>query len=303
MPVDLQQVINSPFTVRFVSVLARVVPPAIGYPACDLIGKWAATRRQSTVTQAVRVNQWVARGRNLDKEALDRIVQETLQNNVRDLYDLYHHLEQPDVIWRRLCLHPLMEELVRRPEFSGRGLVVAGIHLSNFDSVMLSMIHRGAKAMVLTIPNPRGGRRVEFEMRKRIGMNIVPASLNTIRQAVRHLERGGLILTGMDRPIADARLCPRFFDRPAPLPTHHIYLALKARVPVVVVAAIRQKDGNYNVVNSEPIEMEHNIDHETAILHNAERALKQAEDFIRLAPQQWNVPLPIWSDLLKSVPT
>ena len=302
MAIDLQQIINSPHTVRFVSGLARMVPPPVGYPACGLIGKWAASRRQSSVTQAVRLNQWVARGANLEMGILDQAVREPFQNNVLDLYDLYHSLERPEAVWGRMCLNPLVEELVRRPEFSGRGLVIAGIHLSGFDSVMMALIRRGVKGLVLTIPNPQGGRRVEYEMRRRTGMNILPASLEALRQAVRHLEKGGLVLTGIDRPVTDQRLRPRFFGQPACLPTHHIFLAMKASVPVVLMAVIRQRDGTYNLLSSGLMEMERHADRETETLRNAEKVLKQAEEFIRLAPQQWNVPLPVWPDLMERVP-
>lgn len=302
MPITFQQVINSPFAVRFVAAAAGALPPAIGYPACDLIGKWIASRRASTLTRAVRLNQWMARGTDLGKEALDKAVRETLQNNARDLYDLYHFLDRPDVIRRRVCPNPLVEELVKRPEFAGRGLVIVGPHLGSFDSILLSMVRRGGRCLVLTIPNPQGGRRVEYEMRRRTGMNILPASLSTIRQAVHHLEQGGLVLTGLDRPVTQARLQPRFYGHPAPLPTHYIHLALKARVPVVVLAPIRQEDGNYKLLNSELFEIEQRVDHKTTILRNAEKVLEQVESFIRLVPQQWNVPLPIWPELLDSVP-
>jgi lauroyl/myristoyl acyltransferase len=302
MAIDLQQIINNPHIVRFISRLARVVPPSVGYPACDLIGRWAASRRQSSVTQAVRLNQWVARRACLEKEHLDQAVRETFQNNVRDLYDLYHSLEQPDTVWSRICLSPMAEELVRRPEFSGRGLVIAGIHLSGFDSVMMSLIRGGVKGLVLTIPNPQGGRRVEYEMRRRTGMNILPASLEALRQAVRHLEKGGLVLTGIDRPVTDQKLRPRFFGQPACLPTHHIFLATKASVPMVLMAVMRKPNGTYNLISSKPMEMKHHEDRDTETLQNAEKVLKQAEEFIRLAPQQWNVPLPVWPDLMKMVP-
>ena len=121
MPITFQQVINSPLAVRFVAAAAGALPPAIGYPACDLIGKWIASRRASTLTRAVRLNQWMVRGTDLGKEALDKAVRETLQNNARDLYDLYHVLDRPDVILRRVCPNPLVEELVKRSEFAGRG--------------------------------------------------------------------------------------------------------------------------------------------------------------------------------------
>lgn len=302
MAIDLQQVINSPFTVRFVSTIARAVPAAIGYPASHWLGSWAASRRQSSVTRAVRLNQWMARGAALDQASLDKAVLETLQNNLRDLYDLYHNLEHPETILARTCLTPLAKDLLKRPEFSGRGMVLVGIHLSSFDSVMMGMARLGVKCLVLTIPDPQGGRRVEYELRKRMGMNILPASLDALRNTVHYLERGGLVLTGIDRPIADPRLKPRFFGQPACLPTHHIFLALKARVPVVLVAVIRQPDDTYNILSTEPMEMERRKDREAEILENAENVLNQAEGFIRLAPQQWNVPLPVWPELMEKVP-
>lgn len=302
MAIDLQQIINSPLTVRFVSAVAGAIPLSVGYPFCNLVGDWVATRRQSTITRAVRLNQWVARGASRDKAALDRAVRETLRNNIRDLYDLYHHLHRPEALKRRILLNPLAAELIQRPEFHARGLMIVGIHLSNFDGILQSLCRQGLNPLVLTIPNPQGGRRVEYETRKRTGMNLVPTSLSSLRQAVRHLELGGLVLTGIDRPVSDPRRYPRFFGQPAPLPTHHVYLALKARVPVVLMAAIRQTDGKYNLLNSELMEMERHSDPETGLLINTEMVLRQAEALIRLAPQQWNIPLPVWPQLLNDIP-
>jgi hypothetical protein len=73
-------------------------------------------------------------------------------------------------------------------------------------------------------------------------------------------------------------------------------------VPVVIMAAIWQTDGAYQVLSSELIEMECNSDHRKEILGNAEKVLKRAEEFIRLAPQQWNVPLSVWPEQLKNIP-
>ena len=289
--------------VRLMSAMAGVIPPALGQPLCNLIGDWVATRRQSTITQAVRLNQWVARGASLDTQALDWAVRETLRNNIRDLFDLYHHLQRPEAMKRRLILNPLTSELIGRPEFSGRGLMMVGIHLSNFDGALQSLCRQGLNPLVLTIPNPQGGRRVEYEARRKMGMNLVPASLAALRQAVRHLELGGMVLTGIDRPVTDPRLHPRFFGRPAPLPTHHIYLAMKARVPVVLMAAIRQSDGKYHLLSTGLMELEQHADHETGMLANAEMVLGKAEDFVKLAPQQWNIPLTVWPQLLKDVPS
>lgn len=302
MAIDLQQVINSPRTVQSIAAVTRAIPPVIGHPLCGWIGRWAASQRRSSITQAVRLNQWMARGCQLEGATLDRAVRETLQNNTRDLFDLYHNIDRPQTVWKRICPNPVVEELIQRPEFAGRGLVIAGLHLSSFDSLMQSICRRGLKPLILTLPDPQGGRRVEFELRRRMGMNLVPASVAALRQAIRHLERGGLILTGIDRPVPSPKLCPRFFGQPAALPIHHVYIALKARVPVMVIAAIRQNDGKYRVLNSEHIEMEQHTDHETSLLKNAEQVLRRVEPLIRQAPQQWNVPLPIWPQLMNEVP-
>jgi len=302
MSIDLQQVINSRIAVSLVSFLGRVIPPDIGYPICDLIADWVATRRDSKVVQAVRVNQWMVHGANLEKDALDKAVWETFRNNARNLYDLYHYIQNPEATQRIISLDPVVRGLVERPEFGNHGLVILGLHLSNFDLVLQSICRQGFKPIVLTLPDPQGGRRVEYEMRKRTGMNLVPASASALRRAVNHLERGGMVLTGMDRPVPNPKYCPRFFGRPASLPTYYIHLASKARVPVVIMAAIQQADGKYHVMTSEPIEMEEYPENGMQILRNAEKVLRRAEDFIRLVPEQWNMFLPVWPEMLEKVP-
>jgi KDO2-lipid IV(A) lauroyltransferase len=139
-------------------------------------------------------------------------------------------------------------------------------------------------------------------MRKKSGMNIVPASISAFRRVVKHLTQGGMVLTGMDRPIPDPKYCPLFFGYPASLPTHYVSLALQAHMPVVIMAAIRQENGEYHVLTSQLIEMERHPDHKVEILRNAETSLKRAEDFIRQAPEQWHVPLPVWPSLLERMP-
>jgi lauroyl/myristoyl acyltransferase len=302
MPIDLQQVINSPIAVSLVSFLGRVIPPGIGYPVCDLIADWVATRRGSKIVQAVRVNQWMVHGADLEKAALDKGVWETFRNNARNLYDLYHYTQRPEEAHRLIRLDSVARGLVEQPEFGERGLVVIGLHLSNFDLALQAICQQGFKVVILTLADPQGGRRVEYERRRRTGMNLVPVSVSALRQAVKHLERGGMVLTGIDRPVANPKYSPRFFGRAAPLPIHSIYLASKARVPVVIMAAIQQADGKYNVMTSEPIEIEDYPESGTEILRNAEKVLKQIEGFIRLAPQQWNMFLPVWPDLLEKVP-
>jgi hypothetical protein len=70
----------------------------------------------------------------------------------------------------------------------------------------------------------------------------------------------------------------------------------------MIIAARQGMDRRHHVTTSEPIEMENHPDHETAVVWNAERVLKEAEKFILQAPEQWGMSLPVWPDLVDAVP-
>ncbi|RPJ26787.1 MAG: hypothetical protein EHM33_10320 [Chloroflexi bacterium] len=300
--IGLHQMINSSLGLRVVSALAQRLPPWVGYRVASFVAGQIARQRNSKLVQALRANQWVITGEALRGEALDRVVRETLRHSARCLFDLYHYIEDPDATKQLIVLEPSFQQLARRPEFerraARRGLLIVGLHLSNFDLVLQWLCKEGMKPFVLTIPDPQGGRRMEYEMRKRIGMKVVPASVSALRQAIKHLQRGGMVVTGIDRPIPKPEACPSFFGRPAALPMHHIFLALKARVPLIVAVANLQKDEKYHVFASDFIEM----DPEMEPLQNAEKVLAVAEELIRRCPGQWSVPLPVWPQVMDLVP-
>ena len=160
----------------------------------------------------------------------------------------------------------------------------------------------GVKAMFLALPDVHPGYRKQLEMRKEKGMNIVPTSSGSIKQAVKFLRDGGTVMTGIDRPDESFQYRPLFFGRPAPLPIHHIFLALKAQVPVLVGSVIWQSDDKYHFLFAEPIEMQPHPDRHQEITQNAEYALQIAEGFIRQDPSQWAMTFPVWPDAMDQVP-
>jgi len=302
MNLDLQQVINSSLGLRLVSSFARSLPPRWGYRIAYGLAGQIARQQNSRLIRAVRANQWVANGQNLQAEALDEIVRETLRYSAHSLFDLYHYNHDFEATRQLIVFDSSFDAIARRSEFENRGLLIAGLHLSNFDLILQWLSRAGLKPLVITIPNPQGGRYIEYEVRKRTGMDLVPASVGALRQAFKHLQRGGMVLTGIDRPLEKPEVCPRFFGRPAALPIHHIFLASKARVPVVIAVTTLQPDGKYHVFASDPIEMDSDPDAAQAIVQNAEKVLVVAEKFIRRSPGQWSVPLPVWPQSIDLVP-
>lgn len=302
MTIDLQQILNSSSSLRLASALAQTAPPSLGHRIAALIADMFSSRRNARVVRSVRGNQWVVRGMNPDPQALDAAVRETFRQTARSIFDLHHYIDDMEATRRMIVLDEGAKALAAHAEFEARGMVAVGLHMSGFDLILQWLCKQGMKPLVFTIPDPQGGRRVEFEKRRKLGMNLVPASLNGLRHAAQHLQKGGLVVTGMDRPVPDLAVRPRFFGQPSALPMHHIFMALKAHVPVRIFAANYQADGKYHVLSSPMIGMEHHPDREKEALLNAEKVLNMAEEFIRRAPEQWSVPLAVWPHLLEQLP-
>ena len=184
MAVDIQQIINSGFGIGLFSSVARLIPIRYGHRLASFAADRIAAHSDSRMVRAVRANQWVISGETLDKQALDQAVRETFRNSARSIFDLYHYLPNPAATRRSVVFNAAVQQLVQRPEFDQRGLMVVGLHISNFDLVLRALTLQGMRLLILTIPNPQGSQRVEYEMRKKTGMNLVPASLGTLRQAI-----------------------------------------------------------------------------------------------------------------------
>jgi lauroyl/myristoyl acyltransferase len=302
MTFDVEAATNSTFGIRLLASIAGRLPRSVGYRIADFAAWRMASRRSSPLVRAVRGNQWVVLGEKPAPDGLERAVRQTLRHSARSVFDLYHYIGNPEAVKPLVVMEPPLDELVKRPEFADRGILVGGIHTRSFDLLVRWFCLQGVKPLVLTLPDPRGARRLEYEMRKQIGMNLVPATVAGLRLAVRHLERGGAVLTSMDFPVRRPRLHPRFFGRPSALPVHHIFLAMKARVPLVVMAPILEADGKFHIKTSNLIEVDSRDGSEGATLRNAETVFYTAEKYVRQAPQQWSVPHAVWPSALDLVP-
>lgn len=302
MPPDSRRVINSSFGVRLAAFLADVMPAGLGYRITDFLADRVAGRRSWALVRAVRANQWVVSGKALAGADLDKQVKLTFRNTARSIFDLHRDIKKAQVVNRLIAEDNALKSLLQRPKYAERGLVVAGLHMSNFDFILQAGFLLGANALVLTLPEIQGGYQQQFEMRRRTGMDLVPASFSGLKRSIEHLKLGGWVLTGMDRPVENPPFRPAFFGQPAALPVHHIYLTLKARVPLIVGSALRLEDGSYRFVVSEPLEMQPGSDRENEILLNAEAACKVAEGFISKAPEQWSMSFPVWPEALDQIP-
>ena len=297
-----QALINSRFGVAAALTLGRILPPPVGYRLAQFASGRLAARRQLPMVQAVRLNQWVASGYQASSAQLDQAVRLVFANTARCIYDLYHNLHDPNRIEARLQYTPQARAIFKEWPVEAGGLLILGIHLGNFDLVMHILGRSGLRALVLSYPQPGKAYRWQNEMRQKAGLELLPASTASLRRAVKRLQCGGIVATGIDRPLPDAKLRPSFFGRPSALPVSHVSLALLAKVPVVVAASIVQPDGTYRIEGTPPITLQPHPDRQVELVSNAGLILEAAAGFITQAPEQWAMFYPVWPEAASEVP-
>lgn len=284
---DFESLANSRLGIGMALSASRAMPRAAGYALAQRVARRVAKDRMLPMTRAIRANQWVVSGRKLSPAELDQAAYQVLANSGRFLFDLFHLPEGADAVFRLVKRDETFERLLR---LSAEGpLVVAGIHLGNFDLVGRALAYAGWRAQVLSVPDPNGAYEQQNEMRRQAGLEVTPVSVRSLAQAARRLREGGVVVTGLDRPIPEPEAQVRFFGEPAPLPLLHVRLAMKANVPVVVASAPLDEDGRYRLETSEPIEMEGDD-----AVANAERLAAEAERMIAARPRQWAMPHAVW---------
>lgn len=288
--------LNSQFGLKLALAVAKNTPPRLGYAVSRLITNLISARKNSNLMRTVCQNQQRICGTTLQGDELYRSVKKTLQYSSRSVYDLYHYLNDPDSMDQLFVLEPAFKTLIEAPEQLSRGFVIAGIHMAGFDLAIHWLVPGLFDPLILTIPNPEGGRAMEYQRRTEMGIRLVPGSFEGVRSAIRFLEHGGIVVTGLDHPSEAFYPKLNFFGAVADLPTHHIFLALKARCPVVVACSYLAEDGRYHVTASDPIEMEAHPNREDQLRLNGEKVLAVAEGFIRQHPQQWLVFQPVWGE-------
>ncbi len=299
---DIQDITTSKYGVAFALALARTLPPSLGYRVARGLADFLASFEDSRLVQAIRLNQWVVHGRTWDSEQLSEAVRAVLRHGGRCNYDLYRNLHNTKAIQRLMHLDEHVLEAIEESRAGRAGYVIVGPHLSNFDLAIKAVGVAGVQAQILAIATPTSGYLWQNRMRAAPGVEITPISPRALMKAVDRLREGGIVVTGVDRPVPGKKAVLNFFGEPAPLPTGHVRIAMDAGVPVRVVSAHLGEDGRYYVTISERIPMQRTGERKVDIRENAQRVLTVVERYIREHPLQWLMFYPVWPHLQGEVP-
>ncbi len=299
----LQSIINSRLGIGLILGLGKLIPPSLGYRLADWAAKKISSQKDSQMVRSLRANQWIVSGKKLNAEELDAQVLNTFRHIAHVQYDLYHNLDNHQATLKRMILSPKLKELLKSRMGGSEGTLILAPHLSNFDLAGRAMALNGFnKIFALTYPQPSGGYQWQNHLREEIGINLAPMSTESMRQAKALLKEGGLVISGVERPLPESKYYPKFFDYPAPLPVFYVRLALQTDSAVVVVACVGTPEENYSLECSDLIYLQPYDDPMKEIESNAETVLKVAETFIRAHPEQWAMAYPVWPFALDQMP-
>ncbi len=275
-------------------ILSQVLPPFIGYPVAHLISWVVSCFPRGSAYQALKLNQWIASGKMLNEQELNRRVRRIFYNQGIALYDFYRALNRPDLVRRLVKMTPAFMQLVEQSKRGDQPILLLMPHLTGFNLGGLRLVQEGMRYLVLAHPNPSRGYRWQNKLRNERGMEVVPFTPANLVRARERLQQGGTVLTAVDRPLEGSNYRPQFFGYPADLPVAYIRLALKTNARVFVVGFMTLKDHTQVIDVSEEVTMERFDDLERELIVNAEKVLKLAEEFIRKDPDQWMMFFPVW---------
>lgn len=281
--------------------MCKFLPRRLGYPLADEIARRLASNSQLAMVQGIRLNQWVLSRCSLTEDELNRSVLAVLRNITRAFYEQFYYMHRPEHLRVKIVDNDVIKEIFSWEKSGRGGLLVCGLHMSSFDLVYQAITLMGLKTIGLSLPQETEAIAWQHQLRRKVGSEIIPATMANLKYAIRRLQAGEIVVTGIDRPMENLKYHPRFFDLPAQLPVHYVQLALAAKVPVLLMASFRQPDGRFELSSSDIFTLPNNTDRKVELMENAERVLELAEKIILKAPEQWTIFQPIWPELATSL--
>lgn len=292
----IHDILGSPPFIVIGIAIARALPRKIGYGLSRWIARGMARRRRQ-LFRNICSNLAHIMGPDVDAQQIDAMAEQVIYHAGCTYLDMFRASVE-DYRRGRISLELDQEAWDRALEAmrDGRGTVLVGPHMSNFDLAAQWIAARGVQIRALSLSEPNLGTQLINRLREHRGIDMMPIDIHALRQAMQTLRSGGLIMTGVDRPTSSEDTLLTFFGKPARLPTGHVRLALQTDAHLVVACCLQKSDGTYALQIVGPLELERTGDKAEDVRRNAEKVLAIIEGMIRQAPEQWLMFLPVWEN-------
>jgi len=275
---------------RVGGTLAGIVPPAAAYCIADALAA-VSYHVNTPLRRAVRSNLRHVLPPDVSDAALGRAGRAVFQSFAHAIVDF---LRLPSLTGADLASRTSVEgaEQIEAAREAHRGIVIASAHLGSWEVGAAYLAASGLTVRAVVRPHRlHGVERFYAERRRAKGVIGVQAGA-PVSALLAALRRGECVALLADRHAEDSARAVHFFGAPASLPRGHVTLALRARAPLLIAAALRTRAGFRIVWERVPLEdLPATAD---GVRAGVVRAARVLERLIASHPTQWHVFEPIW---------
>ena len=289
----VQDFFSSELVTQVGVLIGQHVPRNVGYGLAQMAAN-IITRRKPEVYWTVRGNLRQIIGPEVNENALHDVTRRVFAHAGQTYYDFFNAIGQPpEILVKAVHIPESLFMHINSGMAQGRGVLLLGMHMSNFDLVILTLGAHGLHIQLLTVADPHPGFYVLNRLRVKAGFEVTPITPESLRAAVRRLRNGGLVMTAGDRPIPELIT---FFARPAYLPLGPARLAMMSEATVLMGGCHYDSHDGYVLHITGPIEMVRTGDWRRDILANTRRLSTILEGYVRADPEQWMMFYPLWPE-------
>jgi len=270
--------------------IARRLPQRMGYWLAERAGRLSG--RLFPERRAILESNLAPVLETDDPRRLRKVALEIFGHAMRSYYELLRLPTLPSDVPLAMVVNeePGWTQVLEAYQ-QGKGMVLIGTHQSSFDMAGHTLVLRGLPLAVFTLPDEAGFGSLN-ELRQIGGAEVLPAGPPAVRQALRLLRRGEVLVMAGDRAIKGQGTVVEFFGRPTLLPDGHVRLALRTGAPVFC-AFVHREGGEYRL-RFQSVEMVHSGDGETDVRESVQRVARAMEPAIRAHAEQWHLFRRLW---------
>ncbi|MGC6516693.1 MAG: lysophospholipid acyltransferase family protein [Candidatus Puniceispirillaceae bacterium] len=180
-------------------------------------------------------------------------------------------------------------------ENNTQGGFIIGGHIGNWEMQVMISAYLGHHFGIVyrRLNNPFANWVLDTRF-KRGSTDIYPKGQEAARGMLKTIRKKGMVHLISDQKLREGVMAP-FFGHPASTPASHIKIALKQKIPIFYVRAIRRKGCHFDIHISPPhyIYTDGKVTDEL-VAHHAAEMNKVLSDFIKQTPEQWLWPHRRW---------
>jgi lauroyl/myristoyl acyltransferase len=278
---------------RFGSAVARGLPEPLLGPVISATGTAASFAMPSRRLMVERNLRRVV-GPQLQGRELRKMVDDTFESYVRYWGESFRLPgTPPQVLDAGITTDGLQHVLDARA--AGTGIIMAMPHLGSWEwaAFWLAAYHDIPITAVVEPVEPPELAKWFVDLRKSIGINVVPLGPSAGTEVARALKANHLVCLLCDRDLTGSGVDVMFFGEKTTVPGGPATLALRTGAPLCPTAVYFDGDGRHGVALP-PLDTERRSTLRADVARVTQDLVDSFEGLIRKAPEQWHLLQPNW---------